>query len=143
ENLFNGNETVREALEFAALLRSGRRRKKEEQKSLIDATLAFLGLDHVAHQRVGNAVVRGISGGQKRRLVIGRVLVTHAKLAFCDEPTSGLSSTDTESLFVGIREVAKTFKITFIIVIHQPRTEVFQLFDYFILLAQGRCIYNG
>lgn len=41
-------------------------------------------------QRVGNGVVRGISGGQKRRLVIGRVLVTHARLAFCDEPTSGI-----------------------------------------------------
>ncbi|KYK72022.1 ATP-binding cassette G family transporter ABCG87 [Toxoplasma gondii TgCatPRC2] len=141
ENIFNGNEEVREVLAFAAALKSGR--SKEDQKRLVDATLSFLGLERVATQRVGNTVVRGISGGQKRRLVIGRALVTNASLAFCDEPTSGLSSTDAEALMLGIREVAKACRVTFLIVIHQPRVEVFELFDEVILLAQGRCLYNG
>ncbi|PFH32876.1 ATP-binding cassette G family transporter ABCG87 [Besnoitia besnoiti] len=141
ENIFNGNEEVWEVLDFAASLKSGR--SAEDRKKLVAATLSFLGLDRVAKQRVGNTVVRGISGGQKRRLMIGRALVTHASLAFCDEPTSGLSSTDAESLMIGIREVAKACQVSFLVVIHQPRVEVFEMFDAFILLASGRCLYNG
>ncbi|CBZ52096.1 putative ABC transporter [Neospora caninum Liverpool] len=141
DNIFNGNEEVWEVLAFAAALKSGR--SKEDQKKLVDATLSFLGLERVARQRVGNTVVRGVSGGQKRRLVIGRALVTNASLAFCDEPTSGLSSTDAEALMLGIREVAKTCCVSFLVVIHQPRVEVFELFDEILLLAQGRCLYNG
>ena len=58
----------------------------------IDTTLAELGLTDVAHQRIGNAIQRGISGGQKRRVTLGAALVTMPKILLLDEPTSGLDS---------------------------------------------------
>lgn len=56
---------------------------------------------------------------------------------------SGLSSTDAATLLRGLRRVARSCAVSFVIVIHQPRLEVFECFDSVILLAAGRCIYNG
>jgi ABC-type Mn2+/Zn2+ transport system ATPase subunit len=58
----------------------------------IDKTLAELGLSDVSHHRIGNAIQRGISGGQKRRVTLGAALVTMPRILILDEPTSGLDS---------------------------------------------------
>ncbi|XP_026190070.1 ATP-binding cassette sub-family G member 8 [Cyclospora cayetanensis] len=139
--IYTGQETVQEVLEFSAALKTNY--TKEERHQLVDGAIEFLGLSKVAHKRVGNIRVRGISGGQKKRLMAGQALVSLAQLCFCDEPTSGLSSTDASSLVLGLRRVASQCGVTFIVSIHQPRSEVFECFDSVILLAAGRCIYNG
>eukprot|EP00918_Siedleckia_nematoides_P004901 GHVU01010835.1.p1 GENE.GHVU01010835.1~~GHVU01010835.1.p1 ORF type:complete len:562 (+),score=112.35 GHVU01010835.1:1419-3104(+) len=148
EDLYNGNERVREVLEFCAELRMpmfvG---SKEDQPRLrakyVDVALKALGLAHVSSSFVGNSYKRGISGGQKRRLTLGKALMSNSFIAFCDEPTSGLSSSDSELVIKFMKQVAMTAGITFVVVIHQPRNEVFRLFDQLVLVSQGRCIYNG
>ena len=102
--------TVRETIQYAARLRyvcAARARREfltlglcsldpstpaDEVRSRVEAVVSELGLTDVVNNRIGNAVQRGISGGQKRRVTIGSSLVTRPRILFLDEPTSGLDS---------------------------------------------------
>ncbi|KAL8444592.1 hypothetical protein Emed_006134 [Eimeria media] len=96
EAYYSGLEVVRELLDFSATLKTNY--QKEERDALVDGTLEFLGLTKVADKRVGNTRVRGISGGQRQRLMAGQALVSLSQLCFCDEPTSDTPQED--ALFV-------------------------------------------
>ena len=86
---------------------------------------------------VGNWFLKGISGGQKRRLSIGCELLTSPTLLFLDEPTSGLDAASAYFVMKGIRSLAEGGR-TVISVIHQPSSEVFELFDKLCLLSSGK-----
>ena len=86
---------------------------------------------------VGNWFLKGISGGQKRRLSIGCELLTSPSLLFLDEPTSGLDAASAYFVMSGIRALAEKGR-TVISVIHQPSSEVFELFDKLCLLSSGK-----
>lgn len=141
--------TVKEVIQFADNLKRGnfhpKDAKKEFQGDEIDMILEDLGLFRVRKTRVGNEQIRGISGGQKRRVTLAKSYVSGAKIIFADEPTSGLSSTDAETCVRTMRWLAKRMGNIFIVVIHQPRIEVANLFDHLILLTAnpGRAVYNG
>ena len=99
-------------------------------------TLKNLGLDVIKDLKVGSAINKYISGGQRKRLNIALELIREPAVLFLDEPTSGLSSADTEKVILLLKE--QTLKGKLIIVnIHQPSSDVYQLFDRLWLLDRG------
>merc|ERR1719293_592460 len=132
---------VREALEFNAALKC----RGKRAAGFVDTLLEAFGLAGVADTYIGGDSVRGISGGQRRRVTLARGVAAQASLLFCDEPTSGLSATDAELCVKALRVVAKRLNVLVVVVIHQPRREVAQLFDSLVLLTSnpGRMAHCG
>ena len=106
-------------------------------------TLKDLGLDAIKDLKVGAAINKYISGGQRKRLNIALELIREPAVLFLDEPTSGLSSSDTEMVINLLKE--QTYKGKLIIVnIHQPSSDVYKLFDRLWLLDKGGYpVYDG
>jgi len=118
---------------------------KANWEFFIDERLRLLGLHEVKDTKIGNETVRGISGGQRRRVSLACGLSSMAQVFFADEPTSGLSGTDAEACIRYMRLLAKKMGLTLIVAIHQPRPEVACLFDHLLLLTAnpGKVVYNG
>lgn len=136
--------TVQEAVEFNVQLKQEHLSKHKRQEKVGTLLKAF-GLDGVANTYIGGPQVRGISGGQRRRVSLARGIAAQASIMFCDEPTSGLSATDAELCVKGLRIIAKRLAVLVLVVIHQPRPEVAKLFDTLVLMTSGpgRMTYFG
>ncbi|KLO14790.1 P-loop containing nucleoside triphosphate hydrolase protein, partial [Schizopora paradoxa] len=135
--------TVQETIRYAARLSLDPSKSKRVVDERVVQTIADLGLTDVSSNRIGNAVQRGISGGQKRRVTIGSALVTMPKILLLDEPTSGLDSRTSREVLSAIKNFATRHNVIVIASIHQPNWETFALFDKLLLLAQGRTMYYG
>lgn len=90
EDVLIGTLTVRESVMYSASLRLPDKVTKEEKKTIVDSTILEMGLSGCQNTYVGNFFVRGLSGGEKRRLSIALQILTRPRLLFLDEPTSGL-----------------------------------------------------
>jgi len=148
EDVMPGVWTVQEAILFNYKLKHeipSNLNNPEMRHKVLEPLLKQMGLWHVKNTFIGDDKVRGISGGQRRRVTLLRGMVSGAQVMFCDEPTSGLSATDAESCVKALRIIAKSNKVIVVVVIHQPRIEVSQLFDKLVLLTSqpGRMCYNG
>nr|CAB3486573.1 unnamed protein product [Digitaria exilis] len=108
-----------------------------------DRIIREMGLSAVANSRIGGRVSKGISGGERRRVSICMELLASPGLLFLDEPTSGLDSAAAYHVMAYIARLARTMGITVVAAIHQPSTEVFDLFNGLYLLANGRMVYFG
>lgn len=127
--------TVYENLWFTAKLCFEGMADEEIDKRVMN-TLKVLGLDAAKDLKVGSAINKFISGGQRKRLNIALELIREPAVLFLDEPTSGLSSADTETVINLLKE--QTMKGKLIIVnIHQPSSDVYKLFDRLWLLDKG------
>lgn len=105
--------------------------------------LHALGLYESKDLKVGNPLQKTISGGQRKRLNIALELIREPSVLFVDEPTSGLSSRDSENIMDLLKELALKGKLVFV-VIHQPSSDIFKMFDNLIILDQGGYqIYSG
>ncbi|CAE7554138.1 abcG2 [Symbiodinium natans] len=140
--------TVMEAMEFNSNLKIERpsRMTWKMQRMWLERRLAVLGLEKVKDHYIGDGTsLRGISGGQKRRLSLAKRLASGARVFFCDEPTSGLSATDAEAAVRYMKHMCGYYNILVFVVIHQPRIEVAKLFDELLLMTSGpgRAVYNG
>ena len=110
---------------------------------LVDRTLSSLGLIDIKYLKVGSVLNKLISGGQRKRLNIALELIREPSILFVDEPTSGLSSRDSENVMDLLRELALKGKLIFV-VIHQPSSEIYKMFDRIIILdVGGYLIYYG
>jgi ABC-type multidrug transport system ATPase subunit/uncharacterized tellurite resistance protein B-like protein len=115
----------------------------DEIKKLVNKTLQSLGLSEIANLKVGNALQKTISGGQRKRLNIGLELLREPAVMFVDEPTSGLSSNDSENILDLLKELSLKGKLIFV-VIHQPSSDIFKMFDRLVILdVGGYQIYYG
>lgn len=115
----------------------------QEIQELVDATLSDLGLADVSHLKVGNPLDKTISGGQRKRLNIALELIREPMVLFVDEPTSGLSSRDSENIMDLLKELSLKGKLIFV-VIHQPSSDIFKMFDRLLILDQGGYpVFNG
>jgi len=149
DDILYGSQTVYEALMFYAQLKLphlDEEAKASRVKSLIDE----LGLTKVTDSLIGfvgadaasSGLQRGISGGERKRTSIGCQLIADPALLFLDEPTTGLDSFAAEAV---IRILSKQLTLgrTVIFTIHQPSTEVLNLFDQLLIIACGRTVYFG
>ncbi|MBN2892571.1 MAG: ATP-binding cassette domain-containing protein [Bacteroidales bacterium] len=109
---------------------------KAELTELVNKTLQNLGLDKIKHLKVGNVFNKLISGGQRKRLNIALELIREPLILFVDEPTSGLSSRDSENVMDLLRELALKGKLIFV-VIHQPSSDIYKMFDNMMILDTG------
>jgi ABC-type multidrug transport system ATPase subunit len=134
--------TVFENLYFSARLSIPKATKSQIAKKCI-LVLKEVGLYEVKDIKVGNSLSKTISGGQRKRLNICLELIRNPQVLFMDEPTSGLSSRDSENIMKLLRKLS--FKGTLIfVVIHQPSSTIYKLFDQLILLDTGGFpIYTG
>ncbi len=130
--------TVFENLYYAAC-QCFKDKTKEEIISLADQTLTNLGLLEKRNLKVGDPFNKVISGGQRKRLNIALELIREPLVLLLDEPTSGLSSRDSENLMDLLRDLTLKGKLIFV-VIHQPSSEIFKMFDKVIILDQGGCM---
>lgn len=137
-----GTLTVFETLMFAAKLRLPTSLSQSAKEEIVNGVITELGLESVRNTYIGNWHIRGISGGQRRRVSIGCELVTSPVLLFLDEPTSGLDSAAAFHVMSSVRRLAENCR-TILAVIHQPASETFALFDKLCLLAAGDCVYFG
>jgi ABC transport system ATP-binding/permease protein len=102
----------------------------------VNKVLTSLGLFYIRHLKVGSPLNKKISGGQRKRLNIGLELIREPAVMFVDEPTSGLSSRDSENVMELLRELTVRGKLIFV-VIHQPSSEIYKMFDSVIILDEG------
>jgi ABC-type multidrug transport system ATPase subunit len=160
--LFNGNEdsasirsayviqqdillptlTVRETLMYAAQLRLPSSVSQVERTQLVEAVILELSLKEAADTRIGNNTHKGCSGGEKRRTSLGVQLLSNPSLLYLDEITTGLDSTSAFQIVKTLQGLARKGR-TIIVTIHQPRSEIFGLFDNVVLLTKGSLAYAG
>ncbi|HKL02630.1 MAG TPA: ATP-binding cassette domain-containing protein, partial [Cryomorphaceae bacterium] len=134
--------TVFQNLYYNAKLCFGQK-SSEEITALVEEMLSVLGLSDTRDLKVGNPLDKTISGGQRKRLNIALELIREPAVLFVDEPTSGLSSRDSENIMDLLKELSLKGKLIFV-VIHQPSSDIFKMFDrLFILDHGGYPIYYG
>ncbi|KAL0905672.1 hypothetical protein M5K25_024110 [Dendrobium thyrsiflorum] len=116
----------------------------EGQENVVtDYILKILGLEICADTMVGDSMIRGISGGQKKRVTTGEMLVGPSKALFMDEISTGLDSSTTYQIVNSLRQSVHILGGTAVIALLQPAPETFELFDDIILLSEGKIVYQG
>ncbi|RYH11928.1 ATP-binding cassette domain-containing protein, partial [archaeon] len=134
--------TVKETLQFAASTRLPEGSGREAIEERVSALLNIMGLEHIKDSMVGGSGIRGISGGQLKRLSIAVEIVALPDVIFLDEPTSGLDSLIALEVMHAVRTLSDQHR-TCVSTIHQPSPQVFDLFDSVLLIAEGRMVYFG
>lgn len=130
--------TVRECLEFAAKLKL--KKPYAEKMKTVQQLIEDLGIEKCQNTKIGGPLVKGVSGGERKRTSIGVELITDPMLLFLDEPTTGLDSFTATSVCDLLKRLAQSGR-TIITTIHQPNSDIFENFDKLMLLAHGKTIY--
>ncbi|KAK9946087.1 hypothetical protein M0R45_011566 [Rubus argutus] len=115
----------------------------QESSVVADYILKILGLEVCANTMVGDEMVRGISGGERKRVTIGEMLVGPVKALFMDEISTGLDSSTTFQIVNSLRQSIHILKGTAVVSLLQPAPETYNLFDDIILLSDGQIVYQG
>ncbi|XP_053477972.1 broad substrate specificity ATP-binding cassette transporter ABCG2-like isoform X2 [Ictalurus furcatus] len=142
DDVVMGTLTVRENLCFSAALRLSSTVKQKEKEDRVNRLISELGLSKVADRRVGTQLIRGISGGERKRTSIGMEMIIDPSVLFLDEPTTGLDASTANSVLLLLKRMANNGH-TIIMSIHQPRYSIYQLFDNLTLLVSGKQVYHG
>lgn len=135
DDLLMEDLTVFQNLYFAAELCFGHY-THHELSVLVERVLLNVGLSEIRNIKVGSPLKKTISGGQRKRLNIALELLREPAILFVDEPTSGLSSRDSENIMDLLKELSLRGKMIFV-VIHQPSSDIFKMFDTLIILDVG------
>lgn len=128
--------TVRESLKFAAGLRLPTWMSRDEKNRRAEEVLFKMGLKECADNLIGSELIKGISGGEKRRVTIAIQILTNPKVLLLDEPTSGLDAFTAMSIIEVLKGLAAEGR-TLIMTIHQSRSDLFSHFSQVLLLARG------
>ncbi|KAK7384765.1 hypothetical protein VNO78_30466 [Psophocarpus tetragonolobus] len=115
----------------------------QQTSVIIDYILKILGLEVCADIMVGDEMIRGISGGQKKRLTTGEMLVGPIRVFFMDEISTGLDSSTTFQIIYSIQQSIHILNGTSLVSLLQPAPETYELFDDIILLTDGQIVYQG
>lgn len=144
DDLLLSNLTVEENLYFAARLKTSEDKSDAAVRKVVEETMGELGLTHIRDNLVGSALgsIRGISGGERKRVAVGTELVVRPSCLLLDEITSGLDSSTSQSLMLTLKDLARLGH-SIAVVIHQPRTAIYNMFDHLLLLSRGNVVYNG
>uniref|UniRef100_A0A6Q2XHR2 ABC transporter domain-containing protein n=1 Tax=Esox lucius TaxID=8010 RepID=A0A6Q2XHR2_ESOLU len=142
DDVVMGTLTVRENFRFSAALRLPSSISNKEKEDRINRLIEELGLTKVADSRVGTQLIRGISGGERKRTNIGMELIINPTVLFLDEPTTGLDASTANSVLLLLKRMSSHGR-TIILSIHQPRYSIYRLFDSLTLLVNGKQVYHG
>uniref|UniRef100_A0A8C9TV44 ABC-type xenobiotic transporter n=1 Tax=Scleropages formosus TaxID=113540 RepID=A0A8C9TV44_SCLFO len=169
DDVVMGTLTVRENLRFSAALRLPSSVSQKEKDARVSNFIKELGLTKVADSKVtsmpgvdlkdgshlressdfgcssvqvGTQMIRGISGGERKRTAIGMELIMEPSVLFLDEPTTGLDASTAHSVLLLLKRMASQGR-TIILSIHQPRYSIYRLFDTLTLLVSGKQVYHG
>ena len=134
--------TVKETLQYAAELRLPPPMTASERRRIIEDVIIELGLKECANTRIGNNIHKGCSGGEKRRTSLGVQMLSNPSVLFLDEVTTGLDATSAFQLIRTLKTLAGKGR-TIVVTIHQPRSEIWGLFDHLLLLTGGSLVYSG
>eukprot|EP00906_Rhabdomonas_costata_P011304 RCo016040 len=132
--------TVRDTLKFAYECKS---RYNVEGTSHVDTLLEVLGLSHVKDTIVGSDLVRGVSGGERRRVTIGEMWVSNVKVLLADHLTDGLDSATTCDIIKALKIWCTTLKTTVVMTLQQPPPEVYRCFENVCVLERGTIAFTG
>jgi ABC-type multidrug transport system ATPase subunit len=119
------------------------------RKERIDQILDIVGIPKEVRNRsiggtlAGGLVIRGLSGGERKRLALACAVAMKPSIIFLDEITSGLDSENAVLAIELIKNMCVSMNVAAVVVIHQPSYEVFSHFDRLVLLQNGKCVYNG
>ncbi|KAK8371154.1 hypothetical protein V6Z12_A01G226200 [Gossypium hirsutum] len=127
--------TVKETLMYAARLRLPKVLTRQQKEKRAVDVIYELGLERCQDTMIGGSFVRGVSGGERKRVCIGNEIIINPSLLFLDEPTSGLDSTTALRTIQTLQDIAEVGK-TVITTIHQPSSRLFHKFDKLILLGK-------
>lgn len=134
--------TVRETLLFTARLRLPKA-SLAEKSELVDNMINLLGLRRAAHTKLGSVLNRGVSGGERKRTMIGQEMLTNPKLLACDEPLSGLDATTALVVVNALDNLSKAQNVAVVASVHQPTSRIFLAFRQLILLDREGVVYRG
>uniref|UniRef100_A0A8C5H0M1 ATP-binding cassette sub-family G member 2-like n=1 Tax=Gouania willdenowi TaxID=441366 RepID=A0A8C5H0M1_GOUWI len=137
DDVVMGTLTVRENFTFSAALRLPSSISQKEKEKKVNKLIQELGLGRVADSKVGTQLIRGISGGERKRTNIGMELIIDPPVLFLDEPTTGLDASTANSVLLLLKRMANHGR-TIILSIHQPRYTIYRLFDSLTLLVNGK-----
>lgn len=143
DDVFHATLTVREHLTLQARLRMGGRFSKVQYTARVDTVIEELGLAKSKDTLIGGFMLRGISGGERKRLAFATEILTNPSVLFVDEPTSGLDSFMAKAVVLQLQALAARDGRTVVTTIHQPSSEVFALFDELYLISDGSTVYQG
>merc|ERR1711959_158440 len=143
-----GTFTVREMLMYTALLKMSSKYNRQQKAARVDEVIDQMGLTKSKNTKIGGAMVRGVSGGEAKRISIGLGLLNNPRILFLDEPTSGLDSATSLDVMGTVKELAEEGR-TVLTTIHGPSGKIFSFYDGIILLSRdvdtrsGNIVYFG
>ncbi|MEW5318453.1 MAG: hypothetical protein WDW38_009674 [Sanguina aurantia] len=143
EDIILETMTVREALMFAAMLKLPSSMPHSEKMSRALDIADMLNIKKSLDNVVGSSLVKGISGGEKRRLSLGMEMITNPSILYLDEPTSGLDTYTAYKVAKILNSVSHRHHRTVVCTIHQPSSDIFNEFDDLMILAEGQVMYHG
>ncbi|TIA85326.1 hypothetical protein E3P99_04025 [Wallemia hederae] len=140
--------TVAQTLAFAIRqkvprVRPNGMRRSEYVQYVLDAVLKMFGIEHTANTLVGNDVVRGVSGGERKRVSIAETLITRASVMCWDNSTRGLDASTAVDYVKSLRIITDLTGGTSVATLYQAGEGIYDLFDKVCLIDEGRCIYFG
>ena len=142
DDLMFATLTVFETLRVAAMLRLPKSFSKKSKLQRVNDVIQELGLNPCRNTYIGDAEIRGISGGERKRTAIAVELLRNPSMLFLDEPTSGLDSSTAFNIVETLQNLARRQR-TVLMTIHQPKANIFELFDKAIFLSQGKVVFFG
>lgn len=143
DDLLFANMTVLETITFSARLRLPLGTPEHEIAVRVKSVIDELGLRKVANSKIGGELERGISGGERKRVSIALELVRDISVLILDEPSSGLDSFMAYNVVQTLHDLARNRNMTIICTLHQPRSQIWDLFDDLLVLSEGSVMYFG
>ncbi|KAK1219766.1 ATP-binding cassette transporter snq2 [Marasmius sp. AFHP31] len=142
--------TVEQTIKFAATTRAPSQQSlrlgysvEDYSQAITDTLLETFGLDHVRNTLVGDAAIRGVSGGEKKRVSICEVLATRARVASWDNSTRGLDASTALEFVQALRTITDVTRMTSIVSLYQAGESLYSLFDKVCVIYEGRLAYFG
>ncbi|XP_065904769.1 broad substrate specificity ATP-binding cassette transporter ABCG2-like isoform X2 [Dysidea avara] len=143
QDLITSTLTVRENVAFSAFVRLSSETPADEREKRVDDVIVKMDLENCANTRIGDELIRGVSGGERKRTSIGMELVTNPSILFLDEPTTGLDAATALRVMNVLRSISRDENKIIIMSIHQPRYSIYKLINQITLLSKGEIIYHG
>lgn len=143
EDIFFPNLTLKQTLMFSAELRLPESWSRKTKEEIVEEIVEELEMKNCMKTIIGSAMVRGLSGGEKKRANIANELLTDPAVLLLDEPTSGLDSATAYGIAKTLKRYATKTKKTVLMTVHQPSAQMFFSFDNVLLLSHGKVAYYG